>query len=132
MKPSLFKRLVKKRVYNKAFEDLIRKKNSGQKGCYIQYANLEMATYLISKSNFSVQEKIDIFAIRCEMNDLPCNYGDKTNCEMGCYEEILNNEHLLNCPNLNQDRSKENIKYILNGSNAQKPYLSFPMTTNVS
>ena len=37
IKPSLFKRLVKKRVYNKAFQDLIRQKNSGQKGCYIQY-----------------------------------------------------------------------------------------------
>ena len=64
------------------------------------------------------------------MNDLPCNYGDKTNCEMGCHEEILNNEHLLNCPNLNQDRSKENIKDILNGSNAQKQKILYRINKN--
>ena len=81
----------------------------GQKGCHIQYEILEMATYLLSKSNFSVQEKVDIFS-RCEMNDLPFNYGNKTYCEMGCHQEILNNEPLLNRPKLNGNTSKEEIK----------------------
>ena len=64
------------------------------------------------------------------MNDLPCNYGDKTNCKMGCFEEILKNEHLLNCPYLNQDTNKENIKDILNGSNAQKKKILIRMNKN--
>ena len=64
------------------------------------------------------------------MNDLPYNYGDKTFCEMGCFEEVLNNEHLLNCPNLNQDRNKENIKDILNGSNAQKKKILYRINKN--
>ena len=57
-KPSLFKSMVKRKVHAKAFEDLIKKKNDGQKGCYIEYEELEMASYLVSKSNISVKDKI--------------------------------------------------------------------------
>ena len=69
------------------------KKNSGEKGRHIHYEKHEMASYLLSKSNFSVKDKLEIFAIRCEMNDLPFNFGNKTNCEMGCHETIMNTEH---------------------------------------
>ena len=120
IKPSLFKRLVKKQVHGKAFEDLMNKKNSGEKGRHIHYEKHEMASYLLSKSNFSVTDKLEIFAIRCEMNDLPFNFGNKTNCEMGCHETIMNTEHLLNCPKLNENLIKLNLENILNGSNQQK------------
>ena len=56
-----------------------------------------MAHYLLAKRKNSVPEKIEIFAYRCEMNNLPFNCGNKTNCEQGCPTE-MNNEHLLNCP----------------------------------
>ena len=60
-----------KRVHEVAFENLIIKKNDGQKGLFIQYEKSEMAAYLSSKSNISVTDKLEMFAIRCEMNDLP-------------------------------------------------------------
>ena len=62
-KPSLFKSMVKRKVHAKAFEGLVKKKNDGQKGCYIEYEELEMASYLMSKSKISVKDKIEMFAI---------------------------------------------------------------------
>ena len=112
--------MVKRKVHDKAFKDLIKKKNDGQKGSLIKYEKLEMATYLLSKSNISVKDKIEMYAIRCEMNELPFNYGEKTNCEMGCQAQVMNNEHILNCPALNCDASRMNITDILNGNNKQK------------
>ena len=64
--------------------------------------------------------KLEMFAIRCEMNDLPSNFGTKTNCEMGCQNQIMNNEHMLSCPVLNSSPKKMNILQILNGTNKQK------------
>ena len=119
-KPSLFKSMVKRKVHAKAFEDLIKKKNDGQKGCYIEYEELEMASYLMSKSNISVKDKIEMFAIRCEMNELPSNYGKKENCEMGCQAQEMNNKHILDCPKLNGNLDRRNITEILNGNNQQK------------
>ena len=49
--------MVKRKVIAKSFEDLIKKKNKGQKGSFIQYEQLKMATYLLSKSNISVGKK---------------------------------------------------------------------------
>ena len=119
MKEGLYKSLVKRKVHEKAFKDLIHKKNMGQKGKNINYEKLEMAHYLLAKSKNSVQEKVEIFAYRCEMNNLPFNFGKKTNCEQGCPTE-MNNEHLLNCPKLNQHKEKTDINLILNGTNIEK------------
>ena len=77
-----------------------------------------MATYLLFKSNISVGKKLEMFAIRCEMNELPSNYGEKTNCEMGCKASVVNNEHILNCPELNANII--NITEIINGNNKRK------------
>ena len=68
----------------------------------------------------STNDKLEMFAYRCEMNDLPFNYGNKTMCEMGCHEKILNNEHLLNCPSIDGNNIKVNLKEILNGRNKEK------------
>ena len=65
MKPNLFKSMVKRRVQEIAFKNLIEKKNAGQKGCLIQYDKLEMPAYLLFKNNISVANKIEMFAIRC-------------------------------------------------------------------
>ena len=119
MKPCHYKTLVKKKVHDKAFRDLIARKNGGQKGKNIHYEKFEMAQYLLAKSQNSVQDKIEIFAYRCEMNSLPFNFGQKANCEQGCPNE-MNNEHLLNCPQLNKETEVEEFNQILNGTNQQK------------
>ena len=50
--------MVKQRVHDKAFKDLITKQNGGQKGKNIHYDTLEMAQYLLAKIQNSVQDKI--------------------------------------------------------------------------
>ena len=109
MKPRLFKVLVKRKIHQEAFRDLVYRKNNGQKGCKIQYEKLDLAAYLTSKSNISVKDKLEMFAYRSEMNELPCNYGNKTECEMGCNSQIMNNEHLLNCPQINGCENTMNL-----------------------
>ena len=61
-----------------------------------------------------------MLAIGCEMNDLPANYGNKTNCEVRCTDQIMNHEHILICPVLNCSPTKLKITNILNGTNKQK------------
>ena len=56
------------------------------------------------------------------------NYGNKIMCEMGCHEQILNNEHLLNCPTINGNNVKVNLQEILNGSNKEKNLCSTKTT----
>ena len=120
MKPSLLKSMVRKRVREVAFENLIIKKNDGQKDLFIQYEKPEMAAYFSSKSNISVTNKLEMFAIRCEMNDLPSNFGNKTICEMGCQNQMINSEHMLSCPVLNISTKKIYFLQILNVTNKQK------------
>ena len=55
----------------------------------------------------------------CEMNNLPFNFGKTANCEQGCQNE-MNNEHLLNCPELNENTEKEEQNLIVNGTNEQE------------
>ena len=78
-----------------------------------------MSQYLLAQSNISVKDKEEMFSYRCEMNDLPLNYGRKTNCELGCSSE-MNNEHLLNCPKIKQGDDQFEYNLILNGTNSQK------------
>ena len=36
------------------------------------------------------------------MNDLPNNFGKEESCELAC-NNLMNNEHLLNCVHLNEN-----------------------------
>ena len=119
-KPSILKTLVKKNVSISAFDDLIKKQLAGKKGKCLVYERLEMSDYLLTECNISVEDKIELFLIRSEMNDLPCNFGQETQCEQGCYE-VLNSEHLNSCPKLNKQKSKtHNYENILKGKIYQK------------
>ena len=83
-KPSIFKKLVKKNIEISAFGDLIKKQLAGKKRKYLVYERLEMSDYLLPECKISVEDKIELFLIRSEMNDLPCNFGKETQCEQGC------------------------------------------------
>ena len=117
-KPSILKNLVKKNIEIVAFRELIEKQKRGQKGRHINYERLEMSDYLLPECQISVEDKKELFLIRSEMNELPCNFGNPTLCELGC-SQVLNSEHINSCPKLNQ---KEALKYenILNGTKNQK------------
>ena len=45
------------------------------------------------------------------MNNLPFNFGKKTNSEQGCQAEI-NNEHLLNDPTVNKHKKNNHFNLI--------------------
>ena len=47
------------------------------------------------------------------MNHLPSNYGKARNCDIGCPNQIMHNEHLINCPKLNCCPIKYNIEGML-------------------
>ena len=53
------------------------------------------------------------------MDDFPCNFGNKTYCDMGC-KEILNSEHLLTCSALNEENNEYEFMNILQGTMKQK------------
>ena len=101
MKNSKFKSLVKKQIHKVAFRDLINRKNAGEKGRNIKYECLQMTDYLLPESSLNLEEKIEMFSLRAEMNQNPYNFGNKTNCELGCLIP-QDNEHYLKCHILNE------------------------------
>ena len=97
-----------------AFCELTQKQKRGEKGKTIVYTSLVMAEYLLPEAKMTVREKTDIFSLRSQMNENPCNFGEKISCQMGC-SEVQTNEHILNCPLLTKPELKMNIEYIRNG-----------------
>ena len=114
MKTNLFKKLVKKQMKEIALSELIFRQKKGEKGKFIQYNSFNMAEYLLPESNLTVIEKVQIFALRTEMNDNPCNFGEKIQCQLGC-SQVQDNEHILNCPVLEESENKLNLEDLRNG-----------------
>ena len=73
-----------------------------------------MAHYLYPNDSLSLEDQREIFSIRCEVNFLPGNKGEKINCETKC-GEILNNQHIRTCKILNGNEKYEYDK-IINGT----------------
>ena len=106
-----FKRLTKERSENLAFLELVKKKESGNKGSSLKYGQkLQMADYLAPNNQLSVAEQIQIFHIRSQINPLPSNRGLSVPCAAGC-GEIMNNSHILQCIviNPNEQTSHQNL-----------------------
>ena len=79
-----------------------------------------MADYLLPECAMSVQNKTDMFAFRCEMNDLPNNFGKSELCEFSC-QDVMNNDHLLSCVHLNQGQTHNlEMNEIRNGNILEK------------
>ena len=119
MKPSIYKKLVQRQMQKIAFQELTEIKNSKQKEKYIKYESLQMADYLTPEADLSVTEKLELFAIRTEMNFNPYNFGNKIPCEKGCQEEQTN-KHIFDC--LKSENEKHEFEYenLLNGTLKQK------------
>ena len=112
MTKSVFKKLVKQKCSEAAFEYLKKKQSNGSKGAEIKYESLQMADYLLPQANLSLEDQREIFSIRCGTNDMKANIGILEYCEC---KEVLNNPHIFKCNNLNTDEKIYDIKYILNG-----------------
>ena len=120
MKPTKFKNIVKIQSRKAGFKYLLEKQEGGKKGKNISYTKIEMADYLLPECSLSVKDKTELFAFRCEMNSLPNNYGNTDLCEYSC-PELMNNQHLLTCPFLNEGQSCSlKMEQILNGNINEK------------
>ena len=112
---------MRKKVKALAFLELTEKQKSGRKGRYIDYGEkLQMADYLLPESNINLEDQKYIFKLRTRTNKLPSNWGEEVSCEAGC-GQFLSNEHILNCPILNEIGSKTiEIQLIDNGNIEEK------------
>ena len=99
------------------------KQQKGTKGSLINYDSLECQDYLNPCSNLTIKEQRYLFSLRSEMNPLSTNFNRNKNinpiyCVNSC-KTILDNQHLVFCPILNQN-SKINFLKILNGTISDK------------
>ena len=85
----------------------------------LKYEKLELADYLLPECEVTLEERREIFYVRTEMDDFPCNFGNKTNCDMGC-KEVLNSEHLLTCVAINKEETILKFENILKETMKQK------------
>ena len=93
--------------------------NSKQKCRHITYEGLQMADYLKPEAELNVIEKLEIFALRTEINFNPHNFGNKICCGMGCQEEQTNN-HIFDCLKENNEETELKFENVLNGILKQK------------
>ena len=120
MKSTQYKSLVKRQATKAAFDYLQQKQKKGKKGRLIKYENIQMVDYLLPECSLSVMDKTEMFAFRCEINDLPNNFGKSELCEFSC-QELMNNEHLLTCAHLNKGQLHNlNMENIRNGNMIEK------------
>ena len=102
MSKTRFVAVLKKKIRAAAFEYLVKKQ--GTKGGAIKYTGLNMAAYLQPYSSaLSIREKQEIFSIRNGMVNIPDNFGTKSICVCGNFE---NTAHVYECQTLNKEKPK--------------------------
>ena len=101
-----FKKYVKTKVKEKAFQYLKDLQNSHSKSQNIQYKELKLQEYLKPTSSMTIKEKSFIFMARSRMLDVNCNFkiGKSTLLCRKCGIENESQKHILSCKAL-QDNS---------------------------
>ena len=116
MPQSQFKKLVKTRVTENAFNYLIKKQ--GSKGKENKCEDLSMAEYLHPTNKaISISDKQQLFAMKNRMTNIPANFP-KPNIKPKCFcNEDEDMAHIYNCVVLNNGKTTE-IEYekIYNGT----------------
>ena len=109
-----FKRLTKQKSEEIAYSELIQKKENGSKGSTLKYGpKLQLADYLCPNNQLSVDDQVQIFQIRSQINPLPGNKGEREPCVTGC-GELMSNFHIFQCEVLNTEEHT-NIENLING-----------------
>ena len=74
-----------------AFTSLTQNQKSGRKSQDINNRELEMTDYLLPECEMSKKkDKIELFHIRTELNELPFNFLSRTICDKGSFNTIQN------------------------------------------
>ena len=125
MNKTSFKKLIKKKIYEKTFENLEKLKSTHSKVEHVEHSDIVMQKYL--QPNTVKMTKDDaqlIFKLRCRMTDIKVNLkGKYDEIECGaCGIEEENQQHIITCKELNKNRIREEVEYakIFNGTVIEK------------
>ena len=104
-----------------ALRELTSKQKPGTKGSQIKYKEaIQIADDLLPKKCLELEDQREIFRIRSKTNRLPSNWGENVPCETACGQN-LNNEHILSCTILNEQKSEDlELNMIYNGNVEEK------------
>ena len=112
MKTSIYKKLVKRQMHTIAFKELVEISKSKEKRNILNMTVFKWPTSFSQKQSTMFQKKIDIFALRTEMNLNPNNFSRKIYCEKGCPEEQTNFKILV-ASEKQKRKKKSNMKIFL-------------------
>ena len=103
--------MIKKNVRIKAFEYLMKIKDSHSKTRKLAYSDLSLQEYLQPSSPLSIMEKQFFFSARCRMIDIRCNFKNGNSDLMcrKCRKEPESQQHILQCPEI--IKTPNNIEY---------------------
>ena len=96
------RKFVQIQVNEKALIYLNKQKLKHTKVMDIQHTELSMENYLLPKNIKSLELARFLFSARTRMIDVGANYGKTVQCKLGC-EELDTQQHLLNCPKLEEN-----------------------------
>ena len=94
-KKETFKKIIKTKIRNLAFSDLMKEKEGKSKMKDLTYSELKMQDYLVS-NELTRSEKQLLFKIRTRMINTPDNMGQNTLCKI-CHISRDEMSHVLNC-----------------------------------
>ena len=115
MKKVSFMNIVKRKINERSFENLIKVKNSHSKVKQLEYTCLKIQKYLQpNRTEIKREEAQLIFRLRCRVTEAKVNLrGKYDNLECGaCGLEEENQQHILDCKMLNGSKIQEELKYI--------------------
>ena len=101
MSQESLRKLVREKMSNRAFEELMAEKDSLKKLGGLEYIKLESQPYL-SSPNLTIRQKQLAFKWRTKMIKAGWNYGQKIQCPL-CSEADDTQNHILSCPVLHPD-----------------------------
>ena len=98
-----FQKFVKQQIEERVLSFLNEIKLKHSKVLHIKHDSLRMQEYLLPENIRSVSLATFLFSARCRMIDVKANFGNMSiNCKLGC-EEVDSQEHLIECPILNDN-----------------------------
>ena len=129
-----FRRIIKNKVAELAYESLIRKKNTHSKMENIQYREMELQGYLKSNCKLKYEDKQLLFKLRTRMTEVKHNFRNKYAdqiCPLCKSEEdtqyhLINCQRILeNCPDLAENINIEYEDIFSNGSKQMEAAILF-------
>ncbi len=105
--------LLKNKIREKAFNELIEEKGKNSKLKALRYTCLTMQPYLSTESGFGNEEKRALFRWRSHMINVKLNFGIKdAKCPL-CKSADDSQYHLLTCPSLPKQQGPWNIRSVI-------------------